>query len=110
MDCDCYNCKAHCICIMSSSDNFNVTHSRDGYKLREKRKKNTQRRRFTNGSRQMSNDWVQNDLSDLGPETTAMTTITQTGRTAIRRRRRNGISHANLFIMSLPSSPRCPYL
>lgn len=54
----------------------------------------------------MSNDRVQNDLSDLGPETT----ITQTGRTAIRRRRRNGISHANLFIMSLPSSHRCPYL
>jgi len=54
----------------------------------------------------MYDDRVQNDLSDLGPETTAMTTITQTGRTAIRRRRRrNGISHANLFIMSpLPSS------
>lgn len=52
----------------------------------------------------MSDNRVQNDLSDLGPETMTMTTITQTGRTAIRRRRRNGISHANLFIMSLPSS------
>lgn len=87
-----------CVCFR---DNRDVTHSHEGYN-KYTEKNNTLRGRFTNGSRQMSDDRVQNDLSDLGPETTAMTTITQTGRTAIRRRRRrrrNGISHANLFIM-----------